>query len=603
MKKIEVLKKIFLIGILTFSLLPIRLYADISGFDYTNYYQLDYIQSSGTQYINTGINASTVYGFELDFSTTDISVGKRYFGQFTGSSNNIYVGITSSYTSGAVSSGSNKKGISLTSDVRTVIKWVNNTVYQDNSNLGSLNKSNSASTPVHIFRANYTDSGISSMKLYSLKLYDSNGNISAYYVPCERKSDGVYGVYDCINSSFKTNSGSGSFIPGSRIVNDQYTISTAVSPSGSGTVSGGGSYQSGTTITLTATSNSGYIFSQWSDGDTTNPRTITVSADATYTAVFVQDNTPVQYYTISTAVSPSGSGTVSGGGSYQSGTTITLTATSNSGYIFSQWSDGNGNNPRTVSVVGDATYTAVFVENQNAQIIGLNAYEIDNDSIGSTLQTTINNTTITYGRYTTTIDVEIIFKQSYQGYLIINGILYYETFDPTAVDFNTVHYAPFYIKNMKVNVNGDRCRFSINGARMLALDNSPSYQYSSRYFFENMSYTFNLVSSYSADEIIISGNDDSQNTVDSADDMNDDFSDLASGLYDQENDFITDFENNLVSPDFNINTGFGSSFLTSATWVRDQFNTIVNNTPFGSLLTFSLTLGIGLLIIGKVIHK
>lgn len=53
-----------------------------------------------------------------------------------------------------------------------------------------------------------------------------------------------------------------------------------------GTVSGGGEYENGTTATLTATPNAGYVFKQWSDGNTNATRTITVTANATYTAEF-----------------------------------------------------------------------------------------------------------------------------------------------------------------------------------------------------------------------------------------------------------------------------------------------------------------------------
>lgn len=53
-----------------------------------------------------------------------------------------------------------------------------------------------------------------------------------------------------------------------------------------GTVSGGGEYDNGTTATLTATPSTGYKFKQWSDGDTNATRTITVTANATYTAQF-----------------------------------------------------------------------------------------------------------------------------------------------------------------------------------------------------------------------------------------------------------------------------------------------------------------------------
>lgn len=56
-----------------------------------------------------------------------------------------------------------------------------------------------------------------------------------------------------------------------------------------GTVSGGGSYADGATATLTAMPNSGYHFVRWQDNNTQNPRTITVTANATYTAYFEAD--------------------------------------------------------------------------------------------------------------------------------------------------------------------------------------------------------------------------------------------------------------------------------------------------------------------------
>ena len=53
-----------------------------------------------------------------------------------------------------------------------------------------------------------------------------------------------------------------------------------------GQVLGGGEYQYGTTTDLTAIPNEGYVFDQWSDGVTDNPRTITVTGDVEYTALF-----------------------------------------------------------------------------------------------------------------------------------------------------------------------------------------------------------------------------------------------------------------------------------------------------------------------------
>lgn len=66
------------------------------------------------------------------------------------------------------------------------------------------------------------------------------------------------------------------------------------------------------------------------------------------------------FYTITANPNNTNYGTVTGGGSYLSGNTATLTATAKTGYRFVQWSDGNTNATRTVTVTGNKTYTATF---------------------------------------------------------------------------------------------------------------------------------------------------------------------------------------------------------------------------------------------------
>lgn len=61
-----------------------------------------------------------------------------------------------------------------------------------------------------------------------------------------------------------------------------------------GTVTGAGTYADGATATLTATPKEGYLFVKWQDGNTDNPRTITVTADEAYTAYFEEKPAPVQ---------------------------------------------------------------------------------------------------------------------------------------------------------------------------------------------------------------------------------------------------------------------------------------------------------------------
>ena len=65
------------------------------------------------------------------------------------------------------------------------------------------------------------------------------------------------------------------------------TISLSVTPSGSGSVTGGGNYDEGQQVTIKATASSGYKFVQWNDGVTTAERTIVVgSKSASYVAQF-----------------------------------------------------------------------------------------------------------------------------------------------------------------------------------------------------------------------------------------------------------------------------------------------------------------------------
>lgn len=67
----------------------------------------------------------------------------------------------------------------------------------------------------------------------------------------------------------------------------------------------------------------------------------------------------VQTFTLT--VNAGTGGTVTGGGTYNNQATATLTATPNTGYEFVKWSDdANAPATRTVTVTGNATYTATF---------------------------------------------------------------------------------------------------------------------------------------------------------------------------------------------------------------------------------------------------
>ena len=119
--------------------------------------------------------------------------------------------------------------------------------------------------------------------------------------------------------------------------------------------------EGGKTVNLIATAAEGYHFTQWSDGVKDNSRAVTVEYDTTLIAEFA-----INVYNVTASAT---NGTIEGKGEYEHGSTITLTATPDEGYHFTQWSDGVKDNPRTITVVSDATFTAEFEKNaeQNNQ--------------------------------------------------------------------------------------------------------------------------------------------------------------------------------------------------------------------------------------------
>lgn len=75
-------------------------------------------------------------------------------------------------------------------------------------------------------------------------------------------------------------------------------------------------------------------------------------------------------------------GVVTGSGVYQHGATATLTATPNEGYHFVQWSDGNTDNPRTMTIISDITLSAKFAINvYSVRFLDWNGTEIKVESV------------------------------------------------------------------------------------------------------------------------------------------------------------------------------------------------------------------------------
>ena len=150
---------------------------------------------------------------------------------------------------------------------------------------------------------------------------------------------------------------------------EKYTITTAVNDESMGSVTGEGEYEKDSEITLTATANSGYRFAQWSDGNTDNPRIVTVTENKTYTAEF-ELNT---YTLIAHSYSPN-----------MGGVKITLTAEPIKGFEFVGWSDGSTENPYEFYITENTELYAYFQIAQGGNPVDFETSKISSANIYTT---------------------------------------------------------------------------------------------------------------------------------------------------------------------------------------------------------------------------
>ena len=109
---------------------------------------------------------------------------------------------------------------------------------------------------------------------------------------------------------------------------------------------------------LTATPDYGYHFVQWSDGNTENPRPIELTKDTVFSAEFAPN-----IYSFSATCNENYGSVQATNGNYEYLTELNISATPKDGYHFVQWSDGNTDNPRTIILSQDTSFTAEFAPN------------------------------------------------------------------------------------------------------------------------------------------------------------------------------------------------------------------------------------------------
>ena len=199
---------------------------------YKPYKQLEYIQSTGTQWIDTGVYGKTTTGIDMKFRQLSST---SYSGIFGGRTSYYANGFT--YFNTDVGSTSKKlfqmanaqNSITLT-DVAPYYFSVDTTLTINNGHLTltdgtytSEYTNTAASTPfttvytIYLFGVNdhgtLGDSYKYNLRVYYFKIYDGE-TLVRHLIPVQRKSDNVVCMYDLVTNEFFTNQGTGSFTAG-----------------------------------------------------------------------------------------------------------------------------------------------------------------------------------------------------------------------------------------------------------------------------------------------------------------------------------------------------------------------------------------------------
>ena len=242
---------------------------------FDDYYLLDYIESTGTQYINTGV-VPQFTNFEINISnfcvTSFNTAWEDYFGCGTTDSSSDgfqfrryqdYSTILSSmgvYTTGpygsyqySYSAGTLLKNVKLSDGVL----YVNGSI---TSATGISTTKGTPTLPLYIFCRLLGSSPDRYSKIRFSKFEIIKNNIPVRdFVPAQRKSDNVIGLYDLVNDVFYTNQGTGTFNAG-------HIVDVSVNPVGSGSAS---LEMDGDKAVITSIPNIGWKFLNWQLNDYT----------------------------------------------------------------------------------------------------------------------------------------------------------------------------------------------------------------------------------------------------------------------------------------------------------------------------------------------
>ena len=209
----------------------------------SGYTRVDYIESNGTQYIDTGYKATASTGVQIDYQFTDINpTQQRLFGADSSSDSylnyHMYINGASNWAYAFKDGAGNwiNTGIAANTSRHTIKFNMTSGQYSIDSTNGTISSSTrtkTAQTNMYIMWYSSSDTGglKAKMKLYSFKIYSNNNTgLVRDFVPAINNSTGKAGLYDLVTDTFYGNAGTGDFIIGNntKVIAADGTIQSSV---------------------------------------------------------------------------------------------------------------------------------------------------------------------------------------------------------------------------------------------------------------------------------------------------------------------------------------------------------------------------------------
>ena len=175
-----------------------------------------------------------------------------------------------------------------------------------------------------------------------------------------------------------------------------FAVNLSSSPAAGGTTIGAGSFNAGTSVTVTASANAGYTFVNWTDNgniaSTSSSFQFNLAGNRTLIANFRA--IPASQFAVILSSSPTAGGTTDGEGSFSAGTSVTVTAAQNTGYTFASWTD------KATGAVASTSSSYTFPLSANRNLVAnfaINTYTLTVNANNGTVAKNPNQATYNHG--------------------------------------------------------------------------------------------------------------------------------------------------------------------------------------------------------------